>query len=294
MIAIISHDAGGAEILSSYVRRNHLSCYFVLEGPAVKIFERKLGVVEVVSLDEAVQKSEWILCGSSIPAELELDAIEKARSYGKRSVVFLDHWINYRERFVRNNIEILPDEIWVGDSFAEKIAESIFNNITVSLVGNPYFEDIQHDIKKISLKTDRKQDKLSILFVSQPIRKHAQNTTNDSLNRRYTEEEALRYFLLNVNVLGEPVDEIIIRLHPAEPSDKYDWVREEYDLPVIVSGGSDLLESISKSDIVVGMDSMAMVIGLLAEKKVVCSIPPGGKPCRLPHSEIILLKSLCK
>jgi hypothetical protein len=292
MIAIVSHDAGGAEILSSYVRRNSIPCYFVLDGPAVKIFERKLGNIDIVSLDEAIQKSEWILCGSSSPAELELEAIEKGRLQGKRSVVFLDHWINYRERFIRNNREMLPDEIWVGDSAAEKIAKSIFCDIAISLVNNPYFDDIQQKINEFSHKTNREHDKLSLLFVSQPIRKHAKNTENPSLNRRYVEEDALRYFLANVGVLGRSVGEIIIRLHPAESSGKYDWAKEEFDLPIVVSSDGDLLEAILKSDIVVGMDSMAMIVGLLAERRVVCSIPLGGKPCRLPQSDIQLLSQL--
>ncbi|MEY8200022.1 MAG: hypothetical protein RPS47_12330 [Colwellia sp.] len=292
MITIVAHDAGGAEVLSSYVRRNDIDCNFVLEGPAVKIFKRKLGNIEIISLDEAMEKSEWILCGSSIPAEFELNAIKKARLDGKHSVVFLDHWINYQERFARHNFEVLPDEIWVGDSLAKELAEQIFPDIDIRLVNNPYFEDIQQDIKNVSLQKNEESDNLTILFVSQPLGINALNSTNRALNRGYTEEEALRYFLNNVHALGKPVDQIIIRPHPSEDPGKYEWANEEFSLPIVLASGGDLLEVVSKSDVVVGMDSMAMVVGLLAGKRVICSIPPGGKPCRLPHSEIQTLSQV--
>ena len=42
-VAVVSHDAGGAEILSSWVVRNKVKCVFVLDGPAVGIFEKKIG-----------------------------------------------------------------------------------------------------------------------------------------------------------------------------------------------------------------------------------------------------------
>ena len=39
---IVCHDAGAAEVISSYVRRYKVRARFVLEGPAINIFERKL------------------------------------------------------------------------------------------------------------------------------------------------------------------------------------------------------------------------------------------------------------
>ncbi|MBT6671689.1 MAG: hypothetical protein HOB13_03115, partial [Lentimicrobiaceae bacterium] len=48
MIGIISHDAGGAEILSSYVlHQKNLKFSYALEGPAINIFEQKLGSLNI-------------------------------------------------------------------------------------------------------------------------------------------------------------------------------------------------------------------------------------------------------
>src|SRR5476649_2489022 len=88
MIALVSHDAGGAEILSSHSARHPWDFLFVLEGPARKVFERKLGSIGSMPLEEAVRQSASILCGTSWQSDLELDAIVMAVSVGKASVVY--------------------------------------------------------------------------------------------------------------------------------------------------------------------------------------------------------------
>ena len=53
-----------------------------------------------------------------------------------------------------------------------------------------------------------------------------------------------------------------------------------------------LAEDILCSHIVVGCESMAMVVALLADKLVISCIPPGGRACQLPHKEILDLKDM--
>ena len=65
MICIVSHDAGGAEILSSLIWQRGFECQYVLAGPALKIFQRKLGSVDTRLLQEAILGADWLLCGTS-------------------------------------------------------------------------------------------------------------------------------------------------------------------------------------------------------------------------------------
>ena len=292
MIAVISHDAGGAEILSSYVRRQSLDCYFVLEGPARKIFERKLGLIEVCTLDEAIEHSSSILCGTSWQSDIEFNGIKLARSLGKYSVAFLDHWVNYLDRFVRSGVTLLPDEIWVGDSMAEAMAKKNFPNLRVSLVDNPYVQDIRNELAAIQTHRLPSPDLISILYVCEPISEHALKRHGDAHFWGYVEEEALRYFILNSSALGKPIERILIRPHPSERAEKYSWAQHEFELPIEMGGARTLLEEIADSDFVVGCESMAMVVALLAGKRVVSCIPPGGRDCVLPHTEIIRFQDL--
>ncbi len=70
VICIVSHDIGGAK---SYVRQQSLDCRFSLASPALKIFEQKLGSVDVVPLEVSIQQSDWLLCGTGWQSSLGSD-----------------------------------------------------------------------------------------------------------------------------------------------------------------------------------------------------------------------------
>lgn len=294
MLAIISHDAGGAEILSSYARQEKLECLYVLEGPAQKIFKRKLGEIETCSLEEALRRSSLILCGTSWQSDLEFDAIKQARSIGTRSVAFLDHWVNYVERFTRSGETWLPDEIWVGDGMAASLAKELFPVTTIHQLENPYVSDIKRDLVATQVSQESRLNNIRVLYVCEPVREHALLRFGNERHWGYIEEEALRYFLANIAVLGTSIERVIIRPHPSESVDKYKWAEYEFDLPIVMGGTRSLLEEIAESDVVVGCESMAMVIGLVAGKRVISCIPANGKPCSLPHHEIEKLHNLHK
>jgi hypothetical protein len=292
MHVVVSHDAGGAEILSSYVRQTNLTCVFVLEGPARRIFERKLGRLELCTLQEGVSKSDRVLCGTSWQSDLEYDAIEFGQSLGKKTAAFLDHWINYRARFMRSGTLRLPDEIWVGDSIAGGIAAKVFPERPIHLIENPYLKDIMRELGSMPKPAPNRTKGKRVLFVCEPLREQGRLQFGDERHWGYVEEEALRYFLANLSVLGGAIDGIVIRPHPSEPPDKYSWACKEFDLPVQNSAPRSLVEEINECDVVVGCETMAMVVGLLAGKRVISCIPPGGKPCGLPHPEIENLQML--
>lgn len=294
MITVVSHDAGGAEILSSYIKKQKLEVLYVLEGPARKIFERKLGSIKFSTLEDAIPQSTSILCGTSWQSDIEFNAIKLAHTLCIHSIAFLDHWVNYRERFVRKNETYLPNEIWVGDAIAEKMAQDIFIDIPITLVENPYEKEILEDLNTVKKSRIYSPNSISILYVCEPLSEHALKQYGNAHHWGYVEEEALRYFLLNLSVLKKSVERILIRPHPSEREGKYDWLFKEFNLPIEIGGARTLLEEIVDSDIVVGCESMAMVVALIAGKKVISCIPPGGRACVLPHTEIISLHNLLK
>lgn len=287
-VAIVAHDAGGAEVLSSYVARHRIPCNFVLAGPAPKIFEQKLGPVPLTPLQDAIQICNSLLCGTSWKSELEWQAIAAAQAAGKPAIAFLDHWVNYRKRFLRSEVEHLPDRIWVGDEAAEKLARINFPESLVQRVPNPYFEDIRDELVELELATgpiDRSV--LRVLFVCSPVRDQASVLG-------YTEIEALRYFYSNRSVLGKPVVSLVIRPHPSEEPGKYSPIAAEFGEWVCLGGDKPLLQEILESDVVIGCGSMAMVIALVAGRRVISAIPPGGRPSSLPQPEIESLQQLLR
>lgn len=286
-IAVVAHDAGGAEILASYASRENLRCRFALEGPAVKVFKRKFGDIETCSLEEAISESDWCLCGTSWQSDLEWDAIGLAKRKEKRVVSFLDHWVNYRERFSRKGIQRLPDEIWVGDPDAENLVRECFPGLPIVLVPNPHFLDIKQQVTALGIEKAKGEGKgKTVLFVSENISDHARLRHGNERYWGYTEFDAIEYLIRNLDTLGGPIERMVIRPHPSDPDGKYDFIVDANQGVIRLGGKETLLEEIAKADIITGCESMALVVGLLAGKRVISCIPEGGKPCRLPQKEI--------
>ena len=275
--------------MSSWVLHQRADFHFVLKGPAIHIFSKKLGKLKNLSLEYAIEKSDWVICGSSWQSELERKAIYICKNITKRVVVFLDHWINYKERFQFMNKLILPNEIWVGDDIAYNIAKKTFQSSPITLIQNYYLSDIVEKIKnRVNLKKQENSDR--ILYVCEPVREHALINYGDEFYWGYSEEDALIFFLKNSFLISEKIKKIKVRPHPSENINKYKWLKE-YSDSIYLSNRSDSLDKdISEADIIVGCESMAMVVGLLAGKRVISCIPPEGKKCGLPHKKIEHLK----
>lgn len=291
MIIIVSHDAGGAEILSSWVRRNGHSTeiFYLLEGPAQRVFEKKLKLSSNITRDEFLKIStsaEFILTGTSWQSDLEKFAIAYSLNNKIKVISFLDHWSNYLERFTYENNLILPNELWVGDEYAYRIASQLFSNIKILLLSNPYFLDIKDELENQNILYINSN---SILYCSEPIAEHCLKSFGDAKYFGYDEYDALTLFLNWVleDKFNLKNKQIIIRLHPADNLSKYDKIISNLpELNIKYSSNTSLIKDICSSSFIVGCESMALVIGLIAGKEVYTCIPPTGKKCVLPFEAI--------
>jgi len=289
---IVAHDAGGAEILVNYVQQQGLDCLFLLDGPAVKIFQKKIDNIELYTLEQGLEYAKWVLSATSWQSDIEWQAIKQAKLKNIPVVAFLDHWVNYRERFLRKNEEQLPDELWVGDCYAENIAKKCFPSIPIKQIENPYLQEIKKEIKALQSETQARVQKRTLLFVSENISGHALQQYGKKDYFGYTEFDAFEFLMANLHIFNQnPIEKIIIRPHPSDPLDKYDLYEKQYFGLVFVSHSNTLLEDIVAADIVAGCESMALVVALLIAKKVISCIPI-EQQCRLPHHEIISLKKI--
>ncbi len=291
MVTIVCHDAGGAELICAWAKNQDEKFLLVLEGPAIKIFERNLGKIELSSLKEAIIKSNWVLCGTSWHSKLELEAIKIAKNKNKLVVSFLDHWVNYLERFTYNSNLVLPNKIWVADTYALNLAMKIFPKIKIELKENYYFKELRIFFDQVNL-IPTVEKKNIFLYICEPIQEHAFFQHGDKNYWGYTEFEALNFFLDNTDVFFEIIDEIWIRPHPSENPEKYNWVMDDKKQKIRITRNTQLFEEIAQANVIIGCESMAMVVGLLAEKRVISSIPLNGRPCSLPFSEIEYLHKL--
>jgi hypothetical protein len=301
---IVSCEAGGAQILSSWVRDvcpegDYIYC---LQGPAEAIFRTKLGKIRQVEL-EAIGSLpgpfDRIITGTSGMPNLERDAIAMAKGQGIRSIAVLDHWSHYRERFLPLNLwgaipgdwsRYLPDEVWVLDDYAFTLAGRLgFPADRLIQIENPYLSAIRREIKQRKATPLIQKPGLCILYLSEPVADDLERTYGDANYWGYTEYDLVQSLVRDVNLClleGLPLS-VRIRLHPNEVEGKYDILLKM--TPAIhLSPHVDLLDDLMWADAIMGGESMGLVVALLTGKPVFSVIPESDrKQCVLPHREIL-------
>lgn len=288
-LAIVCHDAGAANIIFAWMRE--LACAgkiapgqwrLFLEGPAATLWKQvPLDISCCDTLTDALSGAGALLSGTGWASTLEHDARCLARERGIFSSAVIDHWVNYRERFVRNGETVLPDEIVVTDEYALSIAQRSFAGLAVRQRPNAYLRQIVESIPPLT------PDIKDILYALEPIR--------DSWGRAQGGEfQALTYFLENLDKLDLQGGEVVrLRPHPSESPEKYlSSLGRVGQVNVEMSTAASLGEAIGQARWVVGAETFAMVVGLGAGRRVMSTLPPWAHRCRLPHAEILSLRDM--
>lgn len=283
-IVAVAHDAGAANIILAWMQAEK-DCEWraVMRGPAAKLWSGlDIPVVKNYDLiEQALEDASVLLSGTGWASDLEHEARRQAKARGIKTIAVIDHWVNYKERFVRHGEVVLPDEIYVTDDYAFREAERCFPDLSIQIKPNLYLDEL---VSQIWLRPFRESE---VLYVLEPI--HA-----DWCKPPAGEFQALDYFVANIGKLGIKQDALIrLRPHPSDAAGKYDeWLAAHPELNVVLDDSPSLASAIGISEWVVGCETYAMVVALLAGRKVASTLPPWAHRCRLPHSAITYLGDL--
>lgn len=279
-LGVVCHDAGGTNQILAMLRNSgfqEVCGYF--EGPARELWCKEGTPCELAQdLPQLLSRVRTLITGTGWGSRLEHDARYEARRRGLRSIAVLDHWVNYRERFVRDGDLVLSDEIWVVDKFALEIALKTFSGLPIVLQPDRYAEQEVSRIPPLGRVTTNE-----LSYLLEPARS---NWGREEAG----EFQALRYFLDRLPQLKLPTDTTIcLRPHPSDVSAKYDsFLGKWYGYRVVLDSG-DLAEGLSRARWVAGCQTYALTLALRAGRTVYCSLPPWAPPCQLPHSGLIHL-----
>jgi hypothetical protein len=283
-VAAVCHDAGGANIILAWLLADGGRGWRVhLAGPAAALAAGRLGdATECATVERALDGAAMLVSGTGWASDVEHAARVAARRRRMRSVAVLDHWVNYRARFERNGEIVMPDELWVTDEFALAEARRTFPDIVMREVPNPYMQAQVAALGSVPAATSA-----DLVYVLEPAR-------SDWGRGRPGEFQALDYFFAHFDTLrvphGTPVR---LRPHPSDPPGKYDgWLGTVGGSVVTLDSSRDLASCLRTARWVVGCESVALVVALLAGRDVICSLPPWAPSCRLPHDGLVHLKSL--
>lgn len=286
MELIVSHDAGGAELISCWIKYNKKKNFlFCLDGPAKKIFKKNIGHYKNILFKNIKNyKFEKIITGTSWDSDIEKKAIIFGKNKKIYTISYLDNWNNYLERFTFKEKLILPNEINVVDKYAYNLAKKKFKNIKIKKKINFYQKNL---LNKFKFKKAKNNSKIKILYLSEPIFDHGKKQYGNGMYWGYDEFVLLEKFFNNVSKLTKKKFVILFRHHPSEKKEKYTNLLKKYSkiFNLQISKKINLLDDITRSDIVVGNQSMAMAMAV-AVNKMTFSILPNLKHKVLPHKKI--------
>ena len=302
-LTVVAHDAGAANHIFAWLGDQQPT--LCLAGPARGLWQaRHRKVVRVPTpeswlplkrnyaeslllkpdLATALAGAATVITGTGWESSLEHDARKLAREQGIRSIAVIDHWTNYSDRFLRNGEQVLPDEIWVSDPYAAKIAQAAFPTVRVVQQVNVYLARLVEEVKSLQ-QPAVVQGNDRVLYVLEPIR-HIWGELAEP-----GEFLALDYFMQQLQRAPVSSDaEIRLRPHPSDQPGKYDaWLAGQANPRVSLDCSTTLADALAWANVVAGCQTYAMVLALACGHTVISTIPAWAPPCVLPHEGIVKL-----
>ena len=240
-ILVYSNDAGGAEIISSWIKEKKIRDFeCILNGPAKKIFEQKFKSIKTGKFKITEYKKFFF--STSFPPKKEIDILKYYKNKIE-TVCFLDHWVNYRERLKLKNKIYLPDKFYTFDKSAYLIAKKKFRNSKIIMQKNYFIHDLKTKLNKFKI-----EDKY-LLVLSSPKYNSLKNYSNHKSIK--INKQNLKLLLNTVATLSLKKKfknkKILIRPHPSEKHLSFNWIKKEIKGIKIQISNNTLLKDISKS-----------------------------------------------
>lgn len=286
--AVVAHDAGAGNHIISWLRSEALDisqACFCFEGPALKVAEKLLPAFENRKLDAVLCEVDWVLSGTGWASSLEHMARMEARQRRLPVVAVIDHWTQYRERFVRDGFTVLPDEIWVVDEYALKLAQQLIPGVPVKLQVNDY---LRFQMEEVTALGQTSSAVKRVLFLMEPIRQKWNESPAPG------EIQAFDFMVKNLPRFhrGGPV-RITVKPHPSDATGKYESLVDRYrELDIVIDEEASLAKLLAEADIVAGCHTYAMVVAAALGREVYSCLPPSAPRCVLPQKEINSLSDL--
>lgn len=275
---VSADNPGGANAISSVVKqliKKGNKVVVILGGSAKAIFKDAglsfiaNDLIEKNKLRDFVHENQFDIFLSGTSQGETVDKILLNICKGERitTVCILDSWVNYWMRFDKGHDQnSLPDYICIMDELAKReMLDEGFPPEKLVVTGNPFFDDFVEGINC------NQEELFRVLFVSQPL---AEAKKTGGLNLNYDEYSVLED-LLDVFKSASGKMRIAIRLHPREEAGKFDEIIKQNKI-FSYDKIKDVKTSLSRSGLIIGMNSMVLVQAALAQKRVI-SYQPGLK-----------------
>lgn len=273
-IGIVSHDAGGANILNSLVKKfDNLEFNLLIDGPAKKIFDStNIDFIRDPSL--FFNQVDFVLFGTgTTPYEKML--LRQAKNNQLPTAAILEHFVNFRQRFIHEGKICFPDYCFVCDEEALEVAKrDLYPYSNISICDNFYI-----DLVKRYLGDTPNINSTKVLYILENIEEDWGSEPAWSL--------AFNNFYNNFFLKNENLKHIIVRPHPKDDTAVYTSL-EEYK-EVIFDKMPSGVDSLREVAIVVGVESYFLYLAKKCGYIVYSSMPKGIRDVRLPKNSFNLI-----
>lgn len=307
-ITVFSNDAGPSENIINVIKKFHNDYIWNIlvyeNSPANILFDKVNIQVDIIDKKTNLEKllikenPNILYITTSWQNKIHLSFIKLARRLNIKSLVSMDHWVNYRERFDypnkgwQNN---LPDFMSVNDTDAYKLAKSYGFKGVLPLK----YYTLLNDFDK--LETFDADELNQLLFISEPTKKVAKTLYNNENYWGFNEFEIVENICNNISLFK--TNYLKIRLHPSDEAQKYDYINKKFpNLHIEIENPyeNELLSSIVRARNIIGVDGVVLYKAKVLGKKVISFIPTSKRECTVPLFKENILKdieidlSICK
>ena len=219
-----------------------------------------------------------LVTGTSFNAQEDGHFWRWAKEQGIPSLAFVDHWVNYCQRFSSapdRPFDCLPEHIAVlDDSMAARLVAVGCPADRVVVLGHPAWDDLVQRRGRcdVTLQARLAGDRVLVLFASEPIARFYGKGLG------YTEGDALSLLLAALETVGEDRKEsyvVAVKPHPTEDrfalTDRIGMAGGRVAARLVEGDRRDL---ISASTLVVGMNSLLLHEATIMGKPVI-ALQPG-------------------
>jgi len=253
-ICLVANDAGGAEKLKWLLKSIQSQPATLLEGPAVKIFEKSGLDYYKLETKEQLSFFDLVLAGSGWMSNFENSIINFCTQRKIPNIVVLDHWVNYKVRFQTLEISS-PKLLAVDNSMALSLANQTFKNSTIWRL--PDFQIMQYK-EWIDGSLNRKK----ILVILEPDSKIK--------NANQIRQEVIFDLIKKTLILNTArnFDGLVIRLHPSQSHQDKEIINlKQHFKGLVFSVNSELIDDLNICSLVVGLNSYALYIAAMCGKE---------------------------
>jgi hypothetical protein len=274
-ILVVCYHAGGANQIINYLIEKKIEYKYYVKGPAVDIFFGQKGKIKKFK-KKTVKKFDLVITGSGSSSDLEYKAIKYSKINNKLCITFLDHWTNYKERFVRNRKIHLPNQLFTFDNYSFFLAKKIFKKkLLIKKIKNYYLLNFNKRAKLFKNKSR------AILYSS---------SNYNAVYKKEKDFKILNLFLKkieNMNKFKKLPLHIII--HPSEKLNKYSKYKQLNCVKEIkVLPRDKLINFIKKYKYIVSTNGMSLCAGKVCKLFTINNILNTGIKSFVPKKYINL------